>query len=121
MLDHLLFNSQKWFAIDDNADSVTIANKSYYKAPKQIRTKDVTNIGSYGETVCFANQTYNVVGAGNDYYLANGLVKFAGGDTSTDTFMIKKTDCTPIWGGKTSPSHFWQWIRSLLYPTREVA
>lgn len=114
MLDHMLFNLQKWFAIDDNANSVTINSNRYYKAPKQIRTAGQTIIGSYGELACYSNYIYNVVGAGNDYYLANGPLSVAGGDTTTDTFMIKKSDCTPIWGGgKALLSHLYQWFRKL--------
>ena len=38
MLDHMLFNLQKWFAIDDNTDSVIINNNQYYKVPKRVKT-----------------------------------------------------------------------------------
>lgn len=104
MLDHMLFNLQKWFAVDDNADSVIINNNQYYKAPKQIRTKEAVTVGATYTMLSLGNWTYNVVGAGNDYYIAYGDVRVAG-DTgiSQGTFMIKKSDCTPIWGGGKKP------------------
>ena len=47
MLDHLLFNSQKWFAINDNADSVTANGKDYEAVPQQVKIPKNTKINLF--------------------------------------------------------------------------
>lgn len=122
MLSHLILNKLKFWNIDQNAASQTLNGKQLYLAPKQVRVTETIHAGGIMmEFPLVYSGTYDVIGAGNDYYIIN-----AAGADSTEHYdhqdvIISKTDCTPIWGGKTSPSHFWQWIRSLLYPTREVA
>lgn len=122
MLDHMLFNLKKWFAIDDNADSVTINNNQYYKAPKQVKTPPVETM----RELCvnglpYTEHIYDCVGASNMYYVLKGTVRQAGSGTMVTTFLVEKTGCTPIWGGKTSLIRLCQQFRSLLYSRKEVA
>ena len=121
-LSHLILNKLKWWSIDSNAESQIINGKQYFTFPSKVRTNDLVDVGVIsGNCSVRRNEMLNVIGASEKYYVAHGEVTYAGGSHGTEDFLIKKSDCTPIWGGKTSPSHFWQWIKSLLYPTREGA
>lgn len=122
MLDHMLFNLKKWFAIDDNADSVTINNNQYYKAPKQVKTPPVETM----RELCvnglpYTEHIYDCVGASNMYYVLKGTVRQAGSGTMVTTFLVEKTGCTPIWGVKphlsacvNSLGHFFTHVRRWL-------
>lgn len=44
MIDHLIFNKQKWFNVADNAGNVTANGKKYYAVPSKITIKKGTII-----------------------------------------------------------------------------
>ena len=127
MTRHLIFDRLKWFNLDLDANSQTIDGKQFYKAPKQIRTNSVTLvyqciIGSYA---MFTNYVYDVIGAGDDYYIVRGNGARGNADTNMDDidqtdFVIEKSYCTPIWGGKSLPIRLYQAFKSL-FTIREVA
>lgn len=43
-VDHLVFNSLKWFNVTDNADNITANGKKYYAAPSKITIKQGTSL-----------------------------------------------------------------------------
>lgn len=101
MLDHMLFNLQKWFAIDDNTDSVVINNNQYYKVPKRVKTPPMETM----RDLCvngdpYTEHIYDCVGVSSMYYVLKGTVRQAGSGTMVTTFLVEKTGCTPIWGVK---------------------
>lgn len=121
MLDHMLFNLQKWFAIDDNTDSVIINNNQYYKVPKRVKTPPLETMHDLcvnGEP--YTEHIYDCVGVSSMYYVLKGTVRQAGSGTMVTTFLVEKAGCTPIWGGKTHTIGLYQRLRSLFYPCREV-
>lgn len=120
MLDHMLFNLQKWFAIDDNTDSVIINNNQYYKVPKRVKTpppETMRDLCVNGDP--YTEHIYDCVGVSSMYYVLKGTVRQAGSGTMVTTFLVEKTGCTPIWGGKTSPIRLA--IKALRHFTRRVA
>lgn len=137
MLDHLLFNSQKWFNISNNDNQITANGKRYVAFPPKVTFKDdyavekgaapadkllwSTN-SNYYHSYKKAEQA-KCIGTDGDYYILSELADYnINGDMdSPTTAAIKKDLLIENWGDKTSPSHLCQWIRSLLYPTREVA
>ena len=115
MLDHMLFNLQKWFAIDDNTDSVIINNNQYYKVPKRVKTPPLETMRDLcvnGEP--YTEHIYDCVGVSSMYYVLKGTVLQAGSGTMVTTFLVEKTGCTPIWGGV--KPHLYAWL-SRLYAT----
>ncbi|MCZ3889452.1 hypothetical protein [Lactobacillus crispatus] len=136
MLDHMLFNLKKWFAIDDNANSVVANSRTWYACPNKFTVPagmniDNPNTGSFW--VVAEDTTVSCVGAGKDKYFFEGTLnlKFTdSGTTQPATYSTTyETGVAPksivkniIWGGgKTSPSHFWQRFRLLLCSRKEVA
>lgn len=122
MLDHMLFNLQKWFAIDDNTDSVIINNNQYYKVPKRVKTPPLETM----HDLCvngdpYTEHIYDCVGVSSMYYVLKGTVRQAGSGTMVTTFLVEKAGCTPIWGGKSLTIRLYQQFRSLVYLRREVA
>lgn len=120
MLDHMLFNLQKWFAIDDNTDSVIINNNQYYKVPKRVKTPPLETM----RDLCvngdpYTEHIYDCVGVSSMYYVLKGTVRQAGSGTMDTTFLVEKTGCTPIWGGKSLLSHWYN--KALRHFTRRVA
>ena len=98
-IDHMLFNKLKWWSIDSNAESQIINGKQYFTFPPKVRTNDMIGVGTIdGNCTVQRNEILNVIGASEKYYVAHGNVMYAGGSWGTEDFLIRKSDCTPIWG-----------------------
>ena len=98
-VDHILFNKLKWWSIDSNAESQIIDGKQYFTFPPRVRTNDMVTVGAIGaDCTVRKNEILNVIGASEKYYVAHGNVTYAGGSQGTGDFLIRKSDCTPIWG-----------------------
>lgn len=100
VLDHLLYNKQKWFHLTDS-DSQTIDGKQYFKAPKQVKINEVGDVVAFGDSTPVEDATYSVVGAGTDWYIVYGPVRQASETNITyGNLVFLKSKVTPIWGGK---------------------
>lgn len=131
MLDHLIFNKQKWFNVADGADTVTANGRTYEAVPKQVKINVGTNVSSVRTDGVFANtindgRTISVSGRAKvkpDQFSAP-QVYYISQDPSFGNDMwytiIPASSCQPKWGGKHPLAHFWRAFRSLLM-TKEVA
>ena len=104
-IDHLIFNSLKWFSIADNTDNITANGRSFYALPSKIKlTKDVaawTVNGGHLPYDLNSGQVFDVIGAYKNTYNENSKKRYiiSYSDSDKDYILsVSESDCTPIWG-----------------------
>lgn len=81
-IDHLVFNSLKWFNVADNADNITANGKKYYAVPSKITIKQGTSITYPSRGSEFTDVTGQLqedlevkcVGANDNHYFFIGAI-----------------------------------------------
>lgn len=81
MLDHLLFNSSKFYPIDDNTDFITADSQKFVKS--YIGRKAIVGAPVFG---------YDIESGGMEYWFQDGQVNV--GDTVTNQVIDKNNE---IW------------------------
>lgn len=126
-IDHLVFDKLKWFNFNPDAESQTLADKQVYTAPSKVKVtvpaghSSSISVGSIGkEYPEIYVGTYDVIGAGNGYYIIKADGFYSGGRFANSDCIVEKKYCTPIWGGKTYLIHVWHAFKSF-FLAREVA
>ena len=117
MLDHLIFNKLKWFNISDDMTAITANGKNWLAHPKSVKIGAVHT--GYVTTGITSSGTFNCIGS----FISNSGSTFYVLDNDGFKYIVQKTDVTSEnWGGGRSPLKcLFQRIKSLLYPTKEVA
>ena len=105
-IDHLVFNSLKWFNVTDNADNITANGRSFYALPSKIKlTKDsalvwvVMGVNSPGAFV--SGIVFDVIGFYLNTYNEGGKKRYivSYSESGSDYILsVSESDCTPIWG-----------------------
>lgn len=123
MLDHMLFNLQKWFTVNDDTTTAKINGRSWRAYPQTITLEanfDASIAGGEGRIRLDGDTTYPCLGSIDGYYAIKGhpgtLASNYGLLLVPESYVISVN-----WGGNPSLIRLYQRFRSLLYPTREVA
>lgn len=103
-IDHLVFNSLKWFNVADNADNVTANGKKYYALPSKVKlTKNTYLLAIHGSTLTYSfnsGYVFDVLGAYKNTYNEQGKKRYIVNYSDSGNFYIlsvSESDCTPIW------------------------
>lgn len=138
MLDHMLFNKLPWFNVNQSDNEIKANGIRYVAFPPTVEVKEDYSFNEQTESwdsskikwtdSPFDMHTYKkgdearCIGADDDYYVVDDLPDYNSSTGRAYKAIIKKELFIENWGGgKTSPSRFWQWIRSLLCSCKEVA
>ena len=134
-IDHLLFNSLKWFDISNDSTEISANNKAFLAMPTEITVPDgfLVNLDSsmyeYNDADGFRlrdDHTAKVVAVGENDYILHPQQEW-NSDTYRDNsedgrshgyykyiawLKVPKTQAKNVkWGGKVLLSHLYQWFR----------
>ena len=104
-IDHLVFNSLKWFNVADNADSVKANGRNFYALPSKVKlTKNNASlmVVNGGAPLSFfpSGQVFDVVGAYKNTYNEQGKKRYIVSYSDSNEeyiWSVSENDCTPIW------------------------
>ncbi|AKG66929.1 hypothetical protein [Lactobacillus helveticus] len=136
-VDHLLFDSLKWFNINNDSTEISANNKAFLAMPTEITVPDGFRVNldssmyEYNDEDGFClkdDHTAEVVAVGEDDYIVHPQQSW-NSDTYRDNsedgrshgynkyiawLKVPKTQAKNVkWGGKALLSHVYQWFRSL--------
>ena len=136
-VDHLLFDSLKWFNINDDSTEISANNKAFLAIPTEITVPDGfrvnldTSMYEYNDADGFylkGDHTAKVVAVGEDDYIIHPQQSWSS-DTYIDNsedgrsdgyykyiawLKVPKNQAKNVkWGGKHLLSYLYQWFRNL--------
>ena len=103
-IDHLIFNSLKWFNVADNADSVKANGRNFYALPSKVKLTKNTILwkihGGDPQNFFPSGQVFDVLGAYKNTYNEQGKKRYIVSYSDSDgeyIWSVSENECTPIW------------------------